>query len=185
VEIYDDLVGPWHAWNSTCGGIMWAVDNPYRNSITNELFFTASINLHRIYEDVLSIPDSSPRSTSGLTFMEWAIKDWNWMNSTTLFLPETGREETFLVAVVVIYCLGLYNDGMPNSDCSVQAPSQGAIWTYNQGVLLDGLVQFGLNEFAQQVATKALAYFTGSHSDGVMRSGNSLLLIRLIGYSLH
>lgn len=153
VEIYDNLVGPWQAWNTSCGGMMWAVDSPYRNSITNELFFTASMNLHHIFETNLGIPDTAPRSTSGLTFYEWAQKDWTWINSTTLYLPS----------------IGLFNDGMPNADCSLQAPSQGAIWTYNQGVLLDGLTQFGLGSFAQQVATTAFTYFVGSHSDGIMR----------------
>jgi hypothetical protein len=153
VEIYDNLVGPWQAWNASCGGVMWYAENPYRNSITNELFFTASMNLHRIYETILNTPDTTPRSTSGLTFLQWAERDWTWMNSTTLYLPDVG----------------LFNDGMPNGDCSVQAPSQGAIWTYNQGVLLDGLTQFGLSAFAQQISSKAFTYFVRSHSDGIMR----------------
>ena len=91
MAIFDNIVGPWSAWNATCGGIMWYVDNPYRNSITNELFFSAAMTLHYAFEDHLHIVDDIPRSTSGLTFAQWAEKDWKWMNATTLYLPNIGN----------------------------------------------------------------------------------------------
>lgn len=159
VEIFDNIVGPWNAWNATCGGIMWYVDNPYRNSITNELFFSAAMTLHYAFEDNLQIIDDIPRSTSGLTFAQWAEKDWTWMNATTLYLP----------------AIGLFNDGMPNNNCSLQAPSQPAIWTYNQGVFLDGMTKFDrlkrnkVSQFGYEIALKSFSYFSGSHSDGIMR----------------
>ena len=77
--------------------------------------------------------------------------------------------------LLLLFFVGLFNDGMPNNNCSLQAPSQPAIWTYNQGVFLDGMTKFdrwkGTNvaQFGYEIALKSFSYFSGSHSDGIMR----------------
>ena len=66
--IHTNLTGPWHAWNSTCGGIEWNATGSYLNAITNELFISASVKLYDL--------------TSNATFLQWAQRDWAWFNAT-------------------------------------------------------------------------------------------------------
>jgi predicted alpha-1,6-mannanase (GH76 family) len=76
--VFADLVGPWAAWNSSCGGVNWEKGVPYRNSITNQLFLTAAMRLHE------AAGGSAP-PVAGRTYLEWARKEWAWLNATALY----------------------------------------------------------------------------------------------------
>lgn len=151
-NIYGRLVGPWHAWNASCGGVAWAVNVPYINAITNELFLSASMALAR----TTSCP-SCP--VANYTYLGWAQREWSFLNSSQMLQAPPA--------------LPLYQDGLSETNCS-EVANGAAIWTYNQGALLSGLVFLGsalnrsdLVDFAADVADAAMAYF-GSSSNGVL-----------------
>lgn len=140
--IFSDLVGPWHAWNTTCGGMNWDKTVPYVNAITNELFLSAAMRLHAL------VPGNP--TISNFTYLEWAIHEWSWLNSTVMLQQQPQ----------------LFQDGLSEMNCSQISPG-GSFWTYNQGVLLSGLSELSvttgqdnLAAFAGQVATNAFAYFS-------------------------
>ena len=132
---------------------MWEKGVPYRNSITNELFLTAAMRLHE------ATGGSAP-PVAGLTYLQWAEKEWAWLNATSLYDVSTG----------------VYIDGLSQTNCSLAATT-GGFWTYNSGVLLDGLALLGaatgapqLPAFAAQVARAAASYFSDpSDPAAVMR----------------
>jgi hypothetical protein len=146
-RIYDLIVTTWAAWNETCGGMGWDHGNPYVNAITNELFLSASMRLH-----IQNAPDKVP--VGNYTYVGWAQTEWKWFNATPMYQPSTG----------------IFTDGLSTQNCSLINPT-GSYWTYNQGVLLSGLVflatsdgitpqqQRTLVQFAVQIANAALEYF--------------------------
>lgn len=151
-DIYARLVGPWHAWNATCGGVAWAVNVPYINAITNELFLSASMALWR----TTSCP-SCP--VANYTYLGWAQREWSFLNASQMLQAPPA--------------LPLYQDGLSETNCSAVA-NGAAVWTYNQGTLLSGLVSLAgalnrsdLSAFATDVADAAVAYFGGG-SNGVL-----------------
>jgi len=111
--IFDNTTA--RAWTTTqCGGgVVWCPvppgTNGYKNAITNELYLTSAISLHP-YANILG------RSTN--YYLDWAIKEWKWFSSTGM-----------------INSAQLINDGL-NNQCTNNG---GVTWTYNQGVLLNGL----------------------------------------------
>lgn len=149
-DIYAALVGPWHAWNTTCGGMNWYVWNPYVNAITNQLFLTASMRLATL------VPGSPP--VSNYTYEGWAATEWAFLNGSAMWQAATG----------------LYQDGLSEANCSVVAPGA-AYWTYNQGVLLWGAAALAnatatpaLTNFAASVASAAVSYFGAQSPDGLV-----------------
>ena len=149
-SIFASLVGPWGAWNISCGGIMWEKGVPYRNAITNELFLTVAMRLH----NQTAGTGLDPGPVSGLTYLQWAQREWAWFSASAM-LPLTDA--------------GVVPDGLSSQNCSLSAIAQGAgNWTYNSGVLLDGLVLLGdatgddgsLAAIAMRVARAAAAYFS-------------------------
>jgi predicted alpha-1,6-mannanase (GH76 family) len=94
------------------GGVLWCPPptSAYKNAVTNELFITAAMELAP-YEAALGKP-------SGF-YVGWASKAWSWLESSGMI----GAD-------------GLINDGLDGTTC---ANNNGTTWTYNQGVLLDGL----------------------------------------------
>lgn len=149
--LFADMVGPWAAWNATCGGVNWEKGVPYRNTITNTLFLTAAMRLHA----ATAGGPLDPGRVAGLTYLEWAQREWAWLNSTALYRPAEG----------------IFADGLSEATCDLGAFG-GAFWTYNAGVLLDGAVllaaatgQPALADFAVQVARAAAAYFADAGDD--------------------
>lgn len=109
--IFADMAGGWDS--STCkGGIWWSKDRKYKNAIANELFFTIAIRLHQRTTDT-----AGPGGK--MSYLEWANRSWNW------FLASGMINATHLV-----------NDGLDGS-CKNNGQTT---WTYNQGVILGGLV---------------------------------------------
>jgi len=77
--IFADLVGPWNALNTTCGGMNWERGNDYVNAITNELFFTAAARLALI--------TGSRQPVGGKTYLQWAQEQWAWLQQSAMVQP--------------------------------------------------------------------------------------------------
>lgn len=109
--IFADMTGGWD--NSTCnGGIWWSKDRKYKNAIANELFFTIAIRLHQRTSDKVG-------SAGNVSYLDWANRSWTWF-----------------LASGMINAAHLVNDGLDGS-CKNNGQTT---WTYNQGVILGGLV---------------------------------------------
>ncbi len=104
-------------WSEECGGgIYWAspkagaVGNSNKNAIPNSLFLQVAAKLHQ----------RTPGDSGSGSYLEWAEREWDWFKNTGM-LTENHQ--------VV--------DGLTNlTACTAGGP----IFTYNQGVLMGGLV---------------------------------------------
>ena len=127
-------------WDDTCGGgIWWSKDRKYKNAIANELFLSVAAHL--------------ANRTSGSKrkqYLEWGNREWKWFQGTGM-----------------INAKGLINDGLTIASGGGGAASctnnGRTIWTYNQGVVLGGLVELSaadhdtdLRLAAQKIATAAV-----------------------------
>ena len=133
-----------HGWdNSLChGGMLWNPHlKPYKNSITNELFISASISMHLYFpgddndSPFVARSDGNPYPRDQ-QHLDNAVEAYAWLKASNMMSPETP---------------GLYADGYHISgwhrepdgrvdpgtgDCDELNPM---VYTYNQGVVLTGL----------------------------------------------
>jgi predicted alpha-1,6-mannanase (GH76 family) len=154
-SLFADILGPWQAWNTSCGGINWENGDPYVNAITNELFLSAATKL-----DALT---RSRSPVTNFTYAQWAEVEWSWFNQTAMYQPQQG----------------IFQDGLSMQNCNEVNPT-GAFWTYNQGVLLDGMTRLAdassnttlsqsLRDFAWQIVTSAISYFSNGDESNIIR----------------
>ena len=114
-SIFADMAG---AWDDICGGgIWWSKDRKYKNAIANELFLSVAAHL--------------ANRTSGsrrYDYLAWGNREWKWFEATGM-----------------INANGLINDGLTIAGGGGGATSCSnngrTTWTYNQGVVLGGLVE--------------------------------------------
>lgn len=133
-------------WSDRCGGgIYWKKPDHGKNSIENELFILTAIRLHDRIKDTAFI--------SGKTCLQWAVTDWNWFKQMHLI------NHQFLV-----------EDGL-DKNCMAK---HGYNFTYNQGVILSGLIELGevthddsLTRIALKIAHSAMQYLV--YPDGILR----------------
>ena len=98
-------------WDDVCGGgLWWTRRKNYKNAIPNELFLLIAGRLHQ--------RTTGPGSRAS-GYLDWALREWRWLRASGLIGPT-----------------GLANDGL-TADC---ANNGGTAWTYNQGVIIGGLV---------------------------------------------
>jgi predicted alpha-1,6-mannanase (GH76 family) len=111
------------AWDSTCGGgVWWSTSKTYKNAIANELF--------------LSIAAKLANRTTGSAragYLSWAQKEWSWFKASGM-----------------INAQNLVNDGLNSSHPNACTSNGATTWTYNQGLILGGLVE--LNTAAKDPA---------------------------------
>lgn len=102
------------AWDSTCGGgVWWNTSRTYKNAIPNELF--------------LSIAAKLASRTSGAiqaNYLNWANKEWTWFKNSGMINSQN-----------------LVNDGLNSTNPNACTSNKKTTWTYNQGVILGGLVE--------------------------------------------
>ena len=104
-------------WDAKCGGgIYWASAKAGadglsgKNAIPNELFLQVAARLHRL----------TPGDAGAGSYLDWAKREWAWFKQTGM-----------------INANNQIVDGLSNlTDCKPSGP----IFTYNQGVVLAGLV---------------------------------------------
>jgi predicted alpha-1,6-mannanase (GH76 family) len=137
-SIFTDMAGGWDT--TTCGGgIWWSKEKTYKNAVANELFLSVAAHL--------------ANRTSGadkMNYADWSRREWTWFLSSGM-----------------INAQDLINDGLNSSNPTACRNNQKATWSYNQGVVLAGLVEFSrfhndpsLLSTAGQVAKAAITYLT-------------------------
>jgi predicted alpha-1,6-mannanase (GH76 family) len=132
-------------WDSVCGGgIWWSKDRTYKNAIANELFLSVAAHLANRVTD----PEAQAR------YAAWAGKEWEWFLKSGMI----NRDH-------------LINDGL-TKDGSCRNNGQ-TTWTYNQGVILSGLLELyqgnqdpSLARAAQEIAMAAIHRL--SDADGIL-----------------
>jgi len=101
-------------WDSTCGGgVWWNTSRTYKNAIPNELFLTIAAKLA-----------NRTSGTASASYLDWAQQEWTWFKNSGM-----------------INAKSLINDGLNSSNPSACTNNGGATWSYNQGVVLGGLVE--------------------------------------------
>jgi predicted alpha-1,6-mannanase (GH76 family) len=139
------------AWDSTCGGgVSWSTARTYKNAIPNELF--------------LSIAAKLANRTSGsasASYLNWAQREWAWFKNSGM-----------------INAQNLINDGLNSSNPNACANNGATTWSYNQGVILGGLVELyradndpTLLPQAEAIANAAIAHLT---QNGVLTDPGSM-----------
>lgn len=137
------------SWDNTCGGgIWWSKERKYKNAIANELFLSVAAHLAN--------RDKAQRAF----YQEWANREWSWFSQSGM-----------------INSSNLINDGLTIGASTNGGPActnNGQnTWSYNQGVVLGGLVELSkrnhdpaLLQSASKIATAAIKGL--SDSSGVM-----------------
>jgi predicted alpha-1,6-mannanase (GH76 family) len=122
-------LGQINAWGTNCGGgIPWNPTSTYVNSVTNELFLSVAAHLANRVSDRKSF------------YVRWAQKQWDWFTAQG-FIGENGTIND-----------GLLENCQNNGDTVYVTPESlfypGLFslltfhrWSYNQGVVLGGLVE--------------------------------------------
>jgi len=145
--IFTYMTGGWDT--ATCGGgIWWSTARTYKNAIANELFLSVAAKL----------ANRTSGDTSG-GYLAWAQKEWTWF-----------------LASGMINASGLINDGLNSSNPAACTNNNGIVWSYNQGVILGGLVELAkaasdptLLAHAQSIANAVLSPNSGMlTSNGIL-----------------
>jgi predicted alpha-1,6-mannanase (GH76 family) len=134
--IFADLAGQWDT--TTCGGGVWWNNSPaYKNAITNELFLQLAAGL----------ANRTTNATEKAQYLAWAQKEWQWFKGSGMINSQN-----------------LINDGLNSTNPSACTNNGQTTWTYNQGVILGGLVELyradqdsTLLPTAQAIASAAMA----------------------------
>jgi predicted alpha-1,6-mannanase (GH76 family) len=98
-------------WDNTCGGGLWW--NSDRN-------YKNAITNELFLLAAARLHRRAPNGTGAGSYYDWAFKEWNWFKNSGLINAQR-----------------LVNDGLTGS-CQNNG---GTTWTYNQGVILGGLVE--------------------------------------------
>jgi len=109
--IFTNMTG---AWDSTCGGgVWWSTSRSYKNAIPNELFLTIAAKLA-----------NRTSGSASAAYLGWAKQEWTWFKNSGMINAQY-----------------LINDGLNSSNPNACTNNGGTTWTYNQGVILGGLVE--------------------------------------------
>jgi len=136
--IFANMAGQWDT--TTCGGgIWWKKPADYKNAIANELF--------------LSVAASLANRTTGIEserYLAWARKEWTWFRGSGM-----------------INAQHLVNDGLTSTNPHACTNNGQTTWSYNQGVILGGIVELAKAEHdptllpqAEAIANAAIADLT-------------------------
>jgi len=144
-EIFQDMQGGWET--RTCGGgVWWSKDKRDKNAIENELFLAVAASLAN------REPDQAARKMD----LDWAMKEWGWFQSAGLINGDH-----------------LVNDGLDISDGTHCRNNGKATWTYNQGVILGGLIE--LSRAARDPALLRIAYSIADAAIARLSDANHVL----------
>ena len=127
IEAYDAIENPQYltmaetiftamtgGWDTTCGGgVWWSTSKSYKNAIPNELFLTTAAELA-----------NRTTGSDSAAYLNWAQKEWTWFKSSGMINTQN-----------------LVNDGLDSSNPDACKNNGRTTWTYNQGVILGGLVE--------------------------------------------
>jgi predicted alpha-1,6-mannanase (GH76 family) len=104
-----------NGWDTTTcgGGTWWSTANGYKNAIANELFLTIAAKLA-----------NRTAGTVSAGYLTWAQAEWVWFKSSGMINSQN-----------------LINDGLDSTNPKACVNNGKTTWTYNQGVILGGLVE--------------------------------------------
>ncbi len=146
-SIFADIASEWDT--TTCGGGVWwskSGGGSYKNAIANELFLAVAASLANRVDD----------AARKAHYLEWAKREWRWFKSSGMMNAES-----------------LINDGLTSTNPKACTNNGKTAWSYNQGVILGGLVELykadhdpALLPTAQAIADAAIANLT---LDGILR----------------
>jgi predicted alpha-1,6-mannanase (GH76 family) len=138
-SIFSDMKSGWDA-TSCGGGLWWSKERKYKNAIANELFLSVAASLAN------REPDADARRDD----LEWALKEWIWFKQSGMI---NGQH--------------LINDGLEVSATGSCKNNGKEVWSYNQGVILGGLVELNradadlnLPRVARSIARAAIKSLT-------------------------
>ncbi|HLY40953.1 MAG TPA: glycoside hydrolase family 76 protein [Terracidiphilus sp.] len=145
-SIFADMKLGWDT--DTCGGgLWWSKKTREKNAIENELFLAVAASLANRESDPAKRTDD----------LAWAHKEWAWFSASGMINGDH-----------------LVNDGLNSADPKHCVNNGKNTWTYNQGVILGGLVELNrlapdpaLMRIANQIATAAISRLTDQ--GGVLR----------------
>ena len=143
--IFDEMTQGWE--ETTCGGGLWWKRNPdqYKAAIQNELFLVVAARL--------SLRTNEENGSE--VYLEWAQRTWDWFKKSGMInrfnLINSGLDQDN----------NCENDGKPG-------------YTYNQGVILGGLIDLykstgDIELLAQAQAIAQTALYRMSYENGVLQ----------------
>lgn len=127
-----------NGWDTTVcgGGVWWSTAKTYKNAIPNELFLAIAAKLA-----------NRTTGSASAAYLNWAQKEWTWFKASGMINEQN-----------------LVNDGLNSTNPSACVNNGKNTWTYNQGVILGGLVELSqadqdatLLPQAEAIANAALA----------------------------
>lgn len=153
--ILADIAAQWET--KTCGGgVWWNKKSGYKNAIANELFL----------ELAASLANRAASADEKQKYLEWAEREWIWFRGTGM-----------------INAQGLVNDGLDSRHPDACVNNGRTTWSYNQGVILGGLVELyeadhdpALLPQAQSIANAVIAHLTNPQDilvDPSVRGGDA------------
>jgi len=148
--IFADMTTQWET--KTCGGGIWWTKNnggSYKNAIANELFLSVAASLANRETDAAKKAE----------YLGWAQKEWAWFHHSGMINEKN-----------------LVNDGLDSNNPAACTNNGRRVWSYNQGVVVGGLVElYKATHDAELLATaNAIASATVTNlvnADGVMVDG--------------
>ncbi|HUA99022.1 MAG TPA: glycoside hydrolase family 76 protein [Terracidiphilus sp.] len=130
-----------NGWNTkVCGGgVWWSVRKSYKNAVPNELFL-----------DIAAKLANRTSGAASAAYLHWANQEWAWFKASGMINGES-----------------LINDGLVSTNPRACVNNGGTTWTYNQGVILGGLVELSRADHdptllteAQSIANAAIAHLS-------------------------
>jgi predicted alpha-1,6-mannanase (GH76 family) len=144
--IFADMTTQWDT--TTCGGgVWWSKDlknSAYKNAITNELFL----------EIVASLANRVTDPTQKAQYLAWARKEWRWFSTSGM-----------------INAGSMINDGLNATNPAACTNNKQTTWTYNQGVILGGLVELYKADHDSRLLGTAQAIADAAMTNLVTASG--------------
>jgi predicted alpha-1,6-mannanase (GH76 family) len=140
--IFKDMQLGWE--DETCGGgVWWSKDKKDKNAIENELFLSVAASLANREKEAAAKAEA----------VTWMRREWRWFR-------ESG----------MINGSHLINDGLDTSKPAHCGNNGKRTWTYNQGVILGGLVEMSAAEkdksvlkLARSIAVAAMETLKDAH----------------------
>lgn len=144
--IFEDMAGGWET-NTCGGGIWWSKEKHYKNAIANELFLSVAAHL----------ANRATNAKDRARYLAWGQKEWKWFSHSGMISSQN-----------------LVNDGLDSTDPDACVNNRQNTWSYNQGVILGGLVELNrahknpaLPTVAQAIASATLIHL--ADANGVLR----------------
>jgi predicted alpha-1,6-mannanase (GH76 family) len=140
--IFIDIAAEWET-NTCGGGVWWNKKTGYKNAIANELFL----------ELAAALANRAATAEEKQKYLDWAEREWAWFRASGM-----------------INAQNLVNDGLDSTNPNACTNNGRTTWSYNQGVILGGLVELykadrdpALLPQAQAIAHAAITHLTNAN----------------------